>query len=549
MPRQSSKGKVREQPREEIPGWLRYPPKLNLCKELLDSNIDRGLAAKAAIRFESKSISYFDLSRAVCTISKTLLSRGVERSDRVLIRAGNTPEFIASLLAVQRIGAVAVPTHVLYSRDELSFIIKDSDARMGLTTRPFLEQCESSGLESVELHVENTGEVTSSNTELTLCTQGHESAAHGDIPDPVMLRPSTTGLILYTSGTTGKPKGCVHSHRNYLVVSDIYGSRCLGATEADVFASTSSLSFAYGHVGLFAMPLRVGATTCLMDSKFDPAELLATVKRERVTAFFGVPTVYKRILAAIAPAAIGASFASVRCCVTAGEPCGEQLSNLWSQTAGVRMAEHLGSTEMLDGFIGIRMDEVDQTPAGCLGRPLPGYSVKLLDSSHDEEKMLEIGEALVRGPIAMRYNRRGRRDETNWKGWNRTGDILGKDKEGRYWYVSRADDIIKSGGYRISPHEVENVLLKHPKVAEAAVIGLPDPSRGRVVTAYVIPKGPESEVGSGSPQDEMQEEIRVFALDHLARFKVPRVIKVVNELPRTVTGKVSRKKLRIREGD
>lgn len=526
----------------EIPEWLNYPPRLNLCKELLDANLARGLATKTAIRYESRSISYFQLSRMVCTLTKSLSGQGLKQSDKVLIRAGNTPEFIASLLAVQRAGAVAVPTHPMYSRDELGYVVSDSGASLGLTTGPHLGECRELGLECIEVHAGATGELASSTTDLRPCTEGPGSAAHGDIPEPVMLDPAATGLILYTSGSTGKPKGCIHSHRDYLVVSDIYGSRCLAGSEADVFTSMSSLSFAYGHVGLFAIPLRLGATVCLVDSKFDTSQFLSMIKDEGVTVFFGVPTVYRRVLAASPPEAVKESFSAVRCCVSAGEPCGEELNVRWKIASGTELVEHLGSTEMLDGFIGVRMDEVDQIPAGCLGRPLPGYSVTLQSPTFDEERGLEIGEALVKGPIATRYHNPEFGSEVSWNGWNRTRDILGRDREGRFWYISRADDIIKSGGYRISPHEVESVLVKHPKVAEVAVIGLPDPLRGRVVAAYVIPKEPVQN------QPEMQGELRSFAADRLSRFKVPRVVKVVDDLPRTATGKINRKKLLVDQG-
>jgi 2-aminobenzoate-CoA ligase len=505
-----------------IPKWLSYPRRLNACEELLDKNLDKGFGTRTAIRFESRSISYVELSHMVCGFTKALSESGVKQSNRVLIRTGNTPEFIASLLAIQRIGAIAVPTHPQYSEDELRFIVRDSGAKLAVITEEYQKEILALGIKLLD--PKRAAEICSEKS----------PENHTDIPKPVLVEPDSLCLILYTSGTTGRPKGCVHTHRDYLVVADVYGGRVLGTRPDDVFGSPASLSFAYGHTGLIAIPLRFGAATCLFNARFEPQMMLDYIHKENITIFFGIPTAYRAML----PLNGVSQFKnSVRCSISAGEPSGKELASSWNEKSGVRIMEHLGSTEMFDGFIGSTLHDLSRTPYGCLGKTLPGYAIRLRGAHFDKERRMKIGEVLVRGPIAIRYwNRSKEQREATWHGWNRIRDIIGVDREGRYWYIARADELIKSAGYRISPHELEQAIRKHESVAEVAVIGLPDPMRGTIVGAYIIPKGPIT-----------VEEIRAFAEIHLAKYKVPRVIKIVDDLPRTATGKISRTELMRRE--
>jgi 2-aminobenzoate-CoA ligase len=507
------------------PEWLDYPKKLNACEELLDANLKVGLGQKEAIITDSRAISYLELYRFVCNFSNTLSETGISRGERVIIRSTNTPEFIIALLAVIRLGAMAVPTHPRYSIEELKFVVKDTHAKLALGTGQFLEELQKAGTKAIDI---KESWITNIDKEIS--------------SPPLLARAADPCLILYTSGTTGKPKGCVHTHRDYLVVSDVYGGKSLHVDSSDVITSPASLSFAFGHVGMVAIPFRFGSTVALYDEpKFDPVRFLEYTVKHKITILFGVPTMYRALLKRQGSDLAERFSHSVRVCVSAGEPCGADLARKWRDRFNVRILEHLGSTEMFDGFIGPTLD--DEYPIGSLGRPLPGYQVRFGDKPHfDQDRKMKIGEVLVRGPITVRYwNRPRAQARININGWNRTRDVLGLDSSGIYWYISRSDTIIKTAGYRIAPHEVEHALQSCPLVSEAAVVGLPDSDRGNIVAAFIVPKNHSQAHGAGAAN--LIDEIRKYLEEHIANYKVPRLFKIVPELPKTSNGKIRRKVL------
>ena len=505
-----------------IPKWLRYPKRLNACEELLDKNLLRGLGSNVAIRFEDESITYEQLHQMVSDFSGRLLSNGLEQSDRVIIRATNRPEFIVFLLSILRLGAIAIPTHPRLSHDELNFVAKDSGARFGVGTIEFIEEIRASGLQPIAPNVE--------------VPPARMVSIHEDTPSAVRLAQDSPSLLLYTSGTTGRPKGCVHTHRDYLVVSDTYGGRGLNMTSSDTVVAPASLSFAFGHIANIAIPFRFGSSVALFDRKhFDPEEFLRHIVSERATVIFGVPTVYRTMLKMQNSPDVENFARTVRVCISAGEPCGAELVRSWEQKFKVKILEHLGNTEMLDGFIGATLKDLNNLPPGSLGRPLPGYLAKFREPTHyDKERKMRVGEVMIRGPVTVRYwNRPKEQRAVNRNGWNRTRDIVGLDSDGWYWYISRSDDMIKSSGYRISPHEVEQVLLRHPLVAEAAVVGVPNSDRGNLVSAFVVPRN------SGN-QKLTSEDLKKFTELHLAGYKVPKLFRIVPQLPKTGSGKIRR---------
>lgn len=458
----------------------------------------------------------------VSDFSGRLISCGLKQSDRVIVRATNRPEFIIFLLSILRLGAIAIPTHPRLTQDELNFVAKDSGARFGVGTTEFMEEIRACGVRLIQSKID--------------VPQVRKVTKHKDPPPAVRLAQDAPSLILYTSGTTGRPKGCVHTHRDYLVVSDTYGGKGLNMTSSDTLAGPASLSFAFGHVGNIAIPFRFGATVALFDRKhFDPEEFLRHLISERATVIFAVPTVYRTMLRIHNSPCVENFSRTVRVCVSAGEPCGAELVRSWEQKFNVKILEHLGNTEMLDGFIGATLEGLGDVPPGSLGRPLPGYLAKFREPTrYDEERKMKVGEVMIRGPVTVRYwNRPKDQRDVNRNGWNRTHDIVGMDREGWYWYISRTDDMIKSSGYRISPHEVEHVLLRYPLVAEAAVVGVPDPDRGNLVSAFVVPR-------NSSSQKLSIDDLKRFAELHLAGYKVPKLFRIVQQLPKTDSGKIRR---------
>jgi 2-aminobenzoate-CoA ligase len=509
---------------------------LNLTEILLDANVSRGSGNRPALLHRERVFTYDVLLAEVNRMAALLRSRGIAPEDRVILRIPNTPEFVICSLAVQRLGGICVPTHVQLKARELIHIANDSGASLLVSEATILEEVKQARtscrtVREVLVLGRSPGGLDSNFIAYQEATAGVAESC----VEPVRVDENAAALLLYTSGTSGESKGCIHTHRSYLAVAECYGRQVLGATHADVFGGTPSLAFAYGHTGLLAIPLYVGASVSLSEARFDPEAVFTTIAQHQVTVFYGVPTAYRMMLARFPEPAQRFKLSSLRVAVTAGEPCPPALHAQWIRATGVELLEHLGTTEMFDGFLSARLG--DAKP-GCLGLPVPGYTVRVVDEAGGICPPLAPGRLAVIGPTGTRYwNATNRQRQAVSGGWNYTGDIVYHDHEGRYWYVGREDDLIKSAGYRISPLEVEQVLLEHPGVHEAAVVGIPDPMRGVKVVAFVV---------LGDPAGASPELARVlidFVGQRIAAYKVPRGVEFRRELPRTINGKLSRARL------
>lgn len=518
-----------------------WPRQMNVAEILVDENVRAGRGNHVAYLYEDRKITYKELQRMVNIFGNALRSLGVGVGDRVMLRLPNIPEFPVASLAAQKIGAVSVCTFTLLRAKEVAYIANDCEAKVIVTTPELLGEVEKARdeLKTVK-HIILAGVKPSEVKEPYIAFDELMGRfRHETKLDAVRTDWDEVALLLYTSGTTGPPKGCIHTHREYLAIADCYAKNVLQAREDDVWGGAVTMAFAYGHTGLLGNPLRHGAAASLFGPKrFDPLLMFDLIEKHGITVLYSVPTAY-RAMVALKEERKKYDFSSLRVCVTAGEPCPPSLYHEIKEFFGCEVLEHIGSTELLDGFISSRFGKVK--PGSC-GLPVPGYEVKVFDDEGKELPRGEVGHLALKGPVGIRYWRRPEKQAEYVKnGWNYTGDMGYMDEDGFFWYVSRSDDIIKTAAYRVSPHEVEEALLKHPAVAEVGVIGVPDPERGQVVKAFVVLK-PGYE-----PSAKLAEEMRSFVKDMIAPYKAPREIEFISELPKTETGKVRRTELRRRE--
>jgi 2-aminobenzoate-CoA ligase len=524
----------------DFPEAQAWPERLNIAEILVDENVKMGRGGKVAILHEEEKMTYGELQLMVNRFGNALKSLGVGVGDRVMLRLPNIPEFIVSNLAAQRIGAVSVPTFTQLRAKEISYIANDCEAKILITLPSLLEEVEKvmdelKTIKRIILVGAKSGEIKDTYIAFNNLIDEFRYATH---LNPVYVDQDEVALLLYTSGTTGPPKGCIHTHRHYLAVADCYAKNVLMADEKDVWGGPITMAFSYGHQGLMANPFRHEAAASLMGTrKFEPILMFELIEKHRISIFYAVPTAY-RAMVALKEERKNFDFSSLRVCVTAGEMCSPSLYHEVKEFFGCEVLEHIGCTELLHAFISSRFGQVKP---GSMGLPVPGYDVKILDDEGKECPPGVVGHLAVTGPVGTRYWKRPEKQVESVKdGWNYTGDVAYKDVDGFFWFVGRSDDIIKTAAYRVSPHEVEDVLVKHPAVAEIGVVGIPDPVRGQIIKAFIVLK-------SGfKPNDKLKEEIKEFTKSQIAPYKTPREIEFVAELPKTETGKIRRDELRKR---
>lgn len=508
-----------------LPPEARSPGRLNCAAELLDRTAERFGADRPVFRTPSGEIwSYGELRGRVDRIAHVLTSDlGVVPGNRVLLRGPTTPWLAACWLAVLKAGAVAVTVLAQQRAHELATMCEIARVRHAL--------CD---LRSVDDLIE--AEVPG----LRITAYG------GDAPDDLLRladgRPARyaavetaaddVALIAFTSGTTGRPKGCMHFHRDVLAVADTFSRQVLRPEPGDIFAGSPPLGFTFGLGGLVLFPMRAGASALLLEQA-RPAQLLAGVAEHRVSVLFTAPTAYRVMLDELSSKPYDLS--SLRRCVSAGENLPAATWRAWHDRTGLRVINGIGATELLHIFISAADDAIRP---GTTGVPVPGWQARVVDRSGAPVPDGEPGLLAVRGPVGCRYLSDPRQLEYVQGGWNLTGDTYIREPDGYFRYVARADDMIISAGYNIPGPQVEDALLAHPDVVEAAVVGRPDALRGEIVAAYVV-------LRDGVARDEgTAEELRGFVRSRLVPYKCPRAIVFLDALPRTPTGKLQRFRLR-----
>lgn len=502
---------------------LQYPERLNACVELLDKAVERGFGDKSCIITPTGSLTYAELLECVNRIANVLVNDlGLVPGNRVLLRSANNAMMVACYFAVLKAGGVVVATMPLLRAKEISYVVQKAKIQIALCDARLSEEMEKAkplAQELKKLAFWGDGDL-----ENLMAQPGYENfAASNTAADDVCL-------IAFTSGTTGQPKGTMHFHRDLLAVCDTYGKHVLRANAEDSFVGSPPLAFTFGAGGLVLFPMRVGASTVLLE-RATPDDLLSAIEEYRATVCFTAPTAYRAILSKLE----GRDISSLRKCVSAGEALPKAAWEAWHEATGIKILDGIGSTEMLHIFIG---SPEESLRPGATGKPVPGYRAKIIDEHGNALPPNTPGRLAVRGPTGCRYLADERQKKYVEDGWNVTGDTYLCDKDGYFWYQARSDDMIISAGYNIAGPEVESVLLAHPAVAECGVVGAPCPERGQIVKAYVV-------LRAGFTGDAaMTKTLQEFVKAEVAPYKYPRAVEYVTNLPKTDTGKLQRFRLR-----
>lgn len=512
-----------------------YPARLNCVVELVDAHVQKGDGDRIALRWSDDSghkrtMSYRELAELTNRIAHVLTEdMKLVPGNRVLLRGPNNVMMAASWLAVVKAGLVVVPTMPLLRAGELKPIIEKARISAVLCDKRLSEEIE---------HCFDTSHAAYC-PELTQVRYFHD-----DAPDsleniakskPAQFTPCDTAvddvcLIAFTSGTTGKPKGCMHFHRDVLAMCDTFSKHVLRMTPDEIVCGTPPLAFTFGLGGLLCFPLRVGGSTVLTE-KLTPDLLLATVQEFGVTMTFTAPTFYRKMAERVSDY----DLSTLKKTVSAGEALPDATRQLWKQASGIEMIDGIGGTEMIHVFVASAPEDVRR---GAIGTVVPGYVAQVVDEDLNPVPNGTVGRLVVKGPTGCRYLDDERQRVFVQKGWNLPGDTFIQDDDGYFFYQARNDDMIISAGYNIAGPEVEDALLSHEAVAECGVIGVPDEQRGNIVKAFVVLK-PGFDQG-----DAMVKSLQEHVKAQIAPYKYPRAVEFVASLPRTETGKLQRFVLR-----
>ncbi|MCA1456917.1 benzoate-CoA ligase family protein [Bradyrhizobium sp. BRP22] len=503
----------------------------NAVTWLLDRNVDEGRGDKLVFDDTVSQLTYAELQRQTRRLANLLRHLGVRREERVAMIMLDTVDFPIVFLGAIRAGVVPVPLNTLLTADQYAYVLADCRARVLFISEALLPVVKDIVGRMPDLeHVVVSGANAHGYKKFS-----DELAREGDVFTTAATHPDEPAFWLYSSGSTGMPKGVRHLHSSLAATADTYARQVLGIQENDVCLSAAKLFFAYGLGNALTFPMSVGATTILNSERPTPAVMFALMNKYHPTIFYGVPTLFASMLNDEASKTTPAG-KRLRICTSAGEALPESVGNAWKARFGVDILDGVGSTELLHIFLSNAPGDIKY---GSSGRPVPGYKVRLVNESGVDVPDGEVGELLVDAPSAGEgyWNQRSKSRQTFEGHWTRTGDKYIRDAEGRYTFCGRSDDMFKVSGIWVSPFEVESALITHPAVLEAAVVPEADPEGLLKPKAFVVLR-PEANV------DGLQDALKEHVKQKIGPWKYPRWIEVVESLPKTATGKIQRFKLR-----
>ena len=501
------------------------PDRFNAAEFFVDRHVAEGRGSRTVFHAAGAAVSYGELAERVSRAGHALASMEVEIENRVVLILHDTPVFASTFWGTLKLGAVAVPLNTLMSVDEYAFILDDSRAKVAVVEdalRPKIESLRDR------------------------CRWLRAVVGVGQLDELMARAPATLAATPtvsedmaywgYTSGSTGRPKAAVHSHKDFLAAADLVGVGVFGLGPDDLVFSASKMYFAFGLGNSLYFPARVGAASVLVADRLTAERAFAVIASERPTAFFAVATLYARMLE-VEGAERRFDLSSLRLCVSSGEALPPAVFDAWKIRFGHELVDVVGSTEALHDFIANRPGAVRR---GSSGQVVPGFEARLVDDAGRAVPTGTVGHLLIKGETLAPYywNRLDRTRATMLGEWQRTGDMFRQDADGYFYFAGRSDDMLKVSGMWVSPAEVEGVLVEHPAVVEAGVVGLTG-SDGLVHPhAAVVLKADQV------PGTALATELRAWVKERTAGYKVPRTIEFVDDLPKTATGKVQRFRLR-----
>lgn len=506
----------------------------NIAEVFLDRNIRRGNLTKVAIECGDEEVTYGELSGNVNRVGNALLALGVRREERVLLLLPDTPEFLYAFFGAIKIGAVAVPLNTLLKPHEYEYLFNDTRARVLIASDSLLPQVRVLKKQDLRYLKEVIVVGKAGESERSFKQLMEESSC--ELKAAPMSR-DDVALWLYSSGSTGPPKACIHLHRDMMVCSESYAGGILHMNAEDRCYSVARLFFAYGLGNIGYFPLYFGATTILSPARPIPAGVYADIERYRPTLFFSVPTNYAALLDWKPDGKRDFDLSSIRHAISAGEALPASIFMRFKERFGVEILDAWGSTETLQMAISNCPGEAR---AGSSGKVIPGYKAKIVDESGAAVPRGQIGNLLIKGAsTCMGYWNHSEKSKSAFVGqWFHTGDKYRQDEDGYFWYAGRKDDLFKVNGRWLSPAEVEGALIAHPRVREAAVVARKDKNGIAKPAAFVVVSSRRLATGS------LVEELQQWVADRIGAYKRPRWIEIVPELPKTATGKLQRYKLR-----
>ena len=506
---------------------LVIPAQANLVDVLLGQIAERGLSDRPFLRSDNITLSYTDASERINRIAQVLSKDfALQPGNRVLLRGGNSIGMALAWLGVVKAGLVAVATMPLLRSKELVEIIEKAQPALALCDATLLEELQTAQSQTGRLKTIipfNLMDTPDSLEVLSASKSGHFK--------PCPTAADDIAMMAFTSGTTGKPKAAVHTHRDVLAACQAWPRHILRATPDDIVMGSPPLAFTFGLGGMLLFPLAAGASVYFASIAYTPEAMVKLINDKGATICYTAPTFYRQMAAY----AKQHGLPTLRSCVSAGEALPDATRQLWKDATGIDMLDGIGATEMFHIFISTVPGDVRR---GAIGKVVPGYTAKVVDDQGHEVARGTVGKLAVQGPTGCKYLDDARQTNYVKNGWNYPGDAFMQDADGYFFYQARDDDMIITAGYNVGAPEVEDALLKHAAVAECAVVGVADDERGMVVKAFVVLKPGHAE--SAETIKALQDHVKAT----LAPFKYPRQVVFLSKLPRTETGKLQRFKLR-----
>jgi benzoate-CoA ligase len=509
----------------------------NAASRFIEENVRNGLGNKVAIISDDKTMTYNELLTDVNKFGSALKTIGVENENRMLLITYDSPEFVVSFYGAIKIGAVPIPINTMFQPNDYEYVLNNSRAKVLLIHEDFWEKLKDQRERYIYLkHVIVISDQVVQDADVIdykeFINRGSEEL------EPFYTTAEDTGFWLYSSGSTGNPKGVIHYQKNMEASFKNYAQNILKITENDVTLSASKLFFAYGLGNAMYFPFGAGGTTVLLKDRPTPDKIYETLEMTKPTIFFGVPTLYGSMINYVEKTGKIPDLSSVRICVSAGEALPSTFIQKWRELFNLDILDGIGSTEVAHIYLSNRIGDIKP---GSTGKIVPGYEARILNDQSIEAGPNETGDLLIKGEsITGGYWCNIEENQRKFYGqWMHTGDKYYQDDEGYFWYAGRSDDMLKVGGIWVSPIEIESLLFQHDKVLEVAVIGKKKENNLVYPKAYIVLKD------GVSPSEELSQELKDYVKTNLAPYKYPREIEFLDELPKTATGKVQRFRLRV----